>query len=124
MEKSQFFNAIRTFVNNNAVEPRPGFVANNLSITVGNFEFSIEGRNRGLGYVTVREGGVIVLDECVLHPVFPELINWRIIMVVFAGARPQTAKHAHLADGAGNCTVCLAEVAWVMGRRCIPRGTA
>lgn len=55
MTKQQFFNAIRNYINKNTAEPHPGFIANNLSLTVGEFDLAIEGRgSRGIGYVTVR----------------------------------------------------------------------
>jgi len=54
MNKQAFFDAIRAFVNANAVEPHKGFVNNNLSIAIDDFIFAIEGRDAGIGYVTVR----------------------------------------------------------------------
>lgn len=110
MNKQQFFNAVRNYVNRFAVEPREGFKANCLSIEAGNFQLSIEGRNAGTGYCVVREQGEVIATDNPLDPLMQEIMNWHIVALVFS-ARKAEANHAHLADGVGNCTVCAEMVA-------------
>ncbi len=64
MNAEKFFQQIRQYINNNAVEPRPGGRATNLGLMVGDYELCIEGRGRGRGYVTIRRNQVMIANEC------------------------------------------------------------
>lgn len=66
MNKEKFYNAVRKFIENNAVEPRAGFKSNNLGIEVDGYLFSLEGRNRGTGYVTIRDAASFDTFACEL----------------------------------------------------------
>lgn len=62
--KQQIFEAARYFVNSFGVEPREGFVANELSAKVSALvEISIEGRSKGQGIAIVRFKGEVVAHE-------------------------------------------------------------
>lgn len=59
------FHAVRQIVTARGIEPRDGFVANELAVTLGNgVEVSIEGRKRGHGVAIARWHGAIVLHQC------------------------------------------------------------
>lgn len=62
--KTAIFEAARYFVTNWAIEPREGFIANELSARVTALvEVSIEGRGRGQGVAIVRYKGEVVAHE-------------------------------------------------------------
>jgi len=68
MDRSKLFNAFRNYVNAHGIEPRAGFVNNNLTIQRGPFQISIEGRSRGLGVVTVRKDHKLIAIEETAQP--------------------------------------------------------
>lgn len=62
--KKAIFEAARYFVNSFGIEPREGFIANELSAKVSALvEVSIEGRSKGTGIAIVRFKGEIVAHE-------------------------------------------------------------
>lgn len=59
------FLAVRAIVRERGIEPKPGFVANELSVELPNgVEVSVASRNRGKGVSIVRWNGEIVLHQC------------------------------------------------------------
>lgn len=70
MNKQIFFDIIRQIINAYAFEPRSGFVANCLTYELSGFSLSIEGRNRGTGYIIVRLNGRIVASNCPMSACF------------------------------------------------------
>lgn len=72
MKQPQFFKAIRAFITANAAEPHEGRKANNLTVIIGGFDLSIEGRGRGTGYVTIRKDYAIIANESPLDFVFDQ----------------------------------------------------
>lgn len=60
----QTCDAVRKIVAVRGIEPRPGFIQNELSVSLhGGIEVSVEGRGRGKGIAIVRVNGQIVAHE-------------------------------------------------------------
>ena len=68
MTKKEFFQAVRSYIEANAVEPRAGFRANVLKFQVGEYTLIVEHRQRGTGIVSVQHGYTYALIEQSMHP--------------------------------------------------------
>lgn len=70
MNREAFFQLVRRFVEEHAREDRPGIIAANQVVKVGSYEFAIEGRGRGIGYVTVECNGNRIASEFAQHNIW------------------------------------------------------
>jgi hypothetical protein len=77
MNAANFFNQIRQYINNNATHANDvarsdarTCGANNISVFAGNYEFAIESRCSGRGYVTVRRDQAIIANQSTLNYLF------------------------------------------------------
>lgn len=110
MNKQKFFDAIRSYINANGIEPRARFVNNNLNITIESatgerHQLAIQGRNSGTGYVTIERhfGGAMTPVACELPFAQGGYFNtdeavYCLLAIVQDKARKQTEAAANTAE--------------------------